>query len=360
MSIKRLLTAFKCVLLAGALVTCSYAQSRSDFNGPSIGGDGFGQNGLRMGPSARPFGEPESLFDEDYYNYDAQIWHPNDVVSLDGHDHVPTGVYFAFERAYLSLDRAEAQFQPNVNITRGAEWQWGNKYQLGYMGESGSGFNLSWLYSEGNVLTDGQAPGVQAPNWVNTKYNVVELNRVFRQMLSHGGYIEPYFGLRYNSLNDNTTDDITAAGLRFMQRVSNSGFGGQLGGRYVRAISGRARFHFDGSVAAMYNAQDYFATNLVDPTGGNVFVVQREVGLSGNDFVPVLDIESGFEIHLTRDISLRTSGTLIWNWNGMVRANTARTTQNPYNLNSGLALPTDVHTEDLLTAGVLLGIDWRR
>jgi len=354
MSMNRLFVAFSSLLLATVFSTVGLAQyqGHSHNNGHAVGGNNFGQNGLRLGPAARPFGHPDPILDEDWYDYDAQMWAPFDIEGVDGHNHAPSGLFVGFDFATLSVGRPGNQFGALSGVDGGSDFHWGNKYLLGYMSESGVGFNASWLNVEGSFFPDGTASTIDT-----VRFNIVELNRAYRQEVSSGGYLEPYLGLRYTSLSDRTFQDV--GNQRFRQTVSNSAFGAQIGSRYVRDIGTRLVLSMDGTIGGMYNSQSYNALDQ-QGNGANVFTTTSQRTVGGNDFVPFFDVDMGLQYRISRDISLRAGGILIYQWDGLARANNLPRATNPYSTVSGLATPVGPHVESLITAGFTFGVDWRR
>ena len=353
MSMNRLFIALNSLVLATVFATVGVAQykSNSHNNGPEIGGNSFGENGLRLGPSARPFGDPDPILDEDWYDYDAQMWAPFDVEGVDGHTHAPTGFWIGYDFAYINVARPQNQFG-GIGVSGGHDFHWGKNYMMGYMGESGAGFNANWLSLEGTFFPQG------ASTFIDTlRFNVVEVNRVYRQQVSSGGYLEPYMGMRYTSLSDRTNQDI--GNQRFQQTVNNTAIGGQIGSRYVRDIGGRTVLAFDGTIGGMFNTQDYTAQDL-QGNGANAFTLLSQRTTAGNDFIPFFDIDLEMQHRLSRDISLRFGGAIMFHWDGIARANNATRAANPYSAISGLAAPVNPHVEDLITAGFTFGVDWRR
>ncbi len=337
MSMKRLFVALNSLLIAAVFTTVGSAQQ---------GGGGFGQDGLRFGPSARPFGKPDSVFGDDLIKYDAQMWAPCDVTGVDGHTEASTGFYIAFDRAYASID---------TGATGGSTFHWGNRYDVGFISDEGRGWNIQWLNLEGSTFLNGAIANNPNPGINTVNYNTVELNRVFRQELSSGGYLEPYVGLRYSSISDRFIQDTGTN--RFAQTVDNSGVGGQIGARFVRAVGGRANFELDGNISAVYNNQEYEAVDAVGPA--NVFTTLNQFQISDNDFIPAMDLSANFQFRLSRDISLRAGGILNWQWAGVNRVNTAPAAANPFSI-FGTGFPTSLVDDDTIAAGFTFGIDWRR
>lgn len=323
------------------------------------------QEGLSMGPSARPFGSTDdTIIDDELLEYDAQLWAPYDITRMNGEPERHSGFYSELGFAYTSLSGPSAT--PGVD-PRGFEavnnWSWARDFEFGYTTDKGSGWSLGWLDLEGSVylrdsefVFDNNFGGFRNPTLLRTSFDRVSLKRQFRQALSTGGWVEPYVGLEYMSLNDFTNEDRGI--VRFSQRARNNALGGTLGTKYYRQYG---RFTTGGSIglAAFYNDQAYSATTIVGaaPFGfGNTFTNQD------NDFVPVLDLGASVRYSMTRDISIRAGVELNYAWQGVARVDTRTQALNPYfSPAGGLAgVPRTVNDEDLIAAGFSFGIDWRR
>jgi hypothetical protein len=195
---------------------------------------------------------------------------------------------------------------------------------------------------------------------VRTNLDTFEINRSFRQALDHCDFLEPYIGVRYLSLNDDSIQDVNlgASTDRFKQKVTNSAIGGQIGGRYFRH-RGRWRFSVDSALAACYNSQSYFSTDLTfaNATGGLTAIA--ETTNEGQEFVPQVDVAMDIAYSVSRDFSVRVGAALLYSWTGIARADTRDATINP---NSVLfpPVPSDIFSEDFIAAGVTFGVDWKR
>jgi hypothetical protein len=327
------------------------------------------EDGLSLGPSARPFGATESaLVDTDYYEYDARLWAPYDVTSLDGERRWQSGFYAELGFAYFSLTRPEAVGGEDPRgFNTGSDYSWGRDLELGFMSTQDAGWAIGWLDMEGSVYVNGSFPingvGITIPDpmLLRTTYDKVELNRQFRQALSNGGYIEPYVGVRYVGLNDNSIEDTNPTAttdLRFRQQVSNSAFGPQVGARYFR-YHGRFRVGTEAAMGALYNNQRYFSGSylLNNPTA--TFTV-LEFTNSDDDVLPVLDLGLRVDYWITRDVSLRAGAGLQYMWHGVARADIRTASLNPQSITGPGAIPSVVNSEDFVAAGVTFGIDWKR
>ncbi len=321
------------------------------------------QEALSLGPSARPHGstDHQPFADTDLYEYDAQLWAPYDVTTVDGTTSMQTGFYSEFTYAYtfLSGPSPVTGEDPRGFPTVGS-YSWARGIELGFMGRKDSGWNLDWFEYENNTyLNDGvyrgTSPGFGSrfPTYVRTNYNNFSFNRQFRQILSSGAVVEPFVGVRYSSLVDQSVQD-SAVPFRFTQRVGNSAIGGQVGSRYFRQY-GRFLAGSEVSLGALYNDQSYSAGTQAGIGAPAIEFVNRN-----NDFVPVFDIGVRVSYNLTRDVAVRLGGNFSYYWSGIARIDSRRAATNPYFANNLLPLPAEVMTEGVTTAGVSLGIDWRR
>jgi len=75
------------------------------------------------------------------------------------------------------------------------------------MTEENHGWSLGFQNSEGIFFTSGQDVSVANPQLVTNRFATVELNKVFRQQMKSGGYFEPYIGVKYINVNDETLLD---------------------------------------------------------------------------------------------------------------------------------------------------------
>ncbi len=310
-------------------------------------------SGLSMGPSARPFADINNPLTDDFFGYDAQLWAPAELTSLDGAANVPTGFYFTFDYSYQSTSRpaAPAGVAPQSTST-GNDYYWGKTYRFGFMGETGKGFGVRWLSLDGVSFVNGQDILDVMPMLLDVEYNVVDLNREFRQMLSSGGYVEPYVGFKYIAVNDSTIQD-NQLSQRFVQRVSNSALGGQVGSRFVKK-TGRFQVETEGALSALYNNQSYFSTDVATAT------TVSQITNAGHDFIPGLELAIRFSYDVTRDISIRAGGELTYLWEGIARADTRATAINPNSVFGPGPTPTSIMTvQDFLAAGFSFGVDWR-
>lgn len=320
----------------------SYAQS---LNGPLTGG-----------PSARPLPESNGYANPELLEYDLQPMTPFEVTSLDGYVEPNTGFYFTYDRTYLSTSRPSQVDSNSASFPGGNDFTWGNRYELGYMGESNTGYNLKWLGQEGGFFSAGQDSSVANPLMTRTGVDTVGINRTFRECLKGGGYFEPYVGIRYFGVNDSTIEDvlIVNGNNRFIQRVSNSMVGGHVGSRFVKR-NGRFTNSFDFSVGAGYNSQSYFSSDI---TTIGTTIGLSEFNRTDSSFTPIVDLSAFSACNLTRDITFRIGVHMLYSWEGVVRANTLTQGLNPNSL--PVAPINGIATQDFVAVGFSFGGEWRR
>ncbi|MEZ6095100.1 MAG: hypothetical protein R3C03_12870 [Pirellulaceae bacterium] len=244
----------------------------------------------------------------------------------------------------------------------GNDYMSGNRYELGIMSKAGNGWGLIYESTKGVAFSGGQDYQISNPFLINTIVSHVELNRTFRQALSQGGYFEPYFGIAYVNISDRTLEDTSvvvggAAGQnRFKQNASNSAIGAHVGGRYS-VNRGRFRYSADGSMAAMYNHQRYFAEDLL--------FIGQTVGVSelydtDQSFVPAFDGRVEVAYMLTRDVGIRGGAQMLYMWDGIARSNNLTTGLNP-NSNLGIGSGSvGIYDQSTIAAGFTFGLEWRR
>lgn len=320
-------------------------------------------------PSARYNDTPNSpgnsspFVDPGSFTYDAQMFAP--VQFTNEKELEPNiGFYFTYERMYTSLSSASARIPDDGTVLSqsagsGSNYIWGNRFELGWMAEEGDGWGINFERSNGSYFTAGQDVLVANPMLVESTFANVEVNRMFRQALSRGGHIEPYVGMRYSNLSDNTIEDtgIGPAGAnRFKQNASNSMLGAQAGARYA-VRRGRFRTTLDTALVTSYNRQRYFSTDLQILAGGPQVT---EFYDNDSSFVPAVDFRAEVAYNLSRDIGFRTGFQVMYMWDGVARADTLTTALNSnsiFGVGSGV---TGVFDESAVATGFTFGLEWRR
>ena len=286
------------------------------------------QEGLSLGPSARPFGTTDdTIIDDELLEYDAQLWAPYDITKMNGEPERHSGFYAELGFAYTSVSGPSAVAGADP---RGFEsvnnFSWARDFEVGYTSDKGAGWSLSWLDLEGGVFLrdsefvfDSNFGGFATPALLRTSFDRVSLRRQFRQSLSSGGWVEPYVGLEYVALNDFTNEDVGV--IRFSQRARNNAIGGAVGTKYFRQY-GRFTTGASLGLAAYYNDQNYSASTLG--------IVNSTFTNQDNDFIPMLDLGATIRYSITRDISFRAGVDLNYAWQGFARVDTRTQGLNPY------------------------------
>lgn len=283
----------------------------------NVPGPRFKHQAVEGPDSTRPAASPG------VYNYDFQTFAP--VEFSNGEELGPnTGFYFTFDRLYTSFSGG-GDFGG-----KGKDYAWGNRYDFGYMNDSDDGWNFIYEQSEGSQFLNGGNFIATNPTFFNTKLGSFELNKVFRQELKQGGWIEPYIGLRYFNLSDRTIEDRTDLGVlanRFTQNVTNNGVGLNLGGRLVKR-RGRWRYSHDVSVATTHNQQKIHAEDLTSIAGIAAVTVDSRSDAE-QAFVPVIDYRFEIAYSISRDFGFRGGAGIMYFWDGIARANSLPTQDNP-------------------------------
>ena len=327
------------------LVATGYSQT-------GIPGPKFSPHDVQEADNTRPLAEP-GIFD-----YDGQMFAP---VDFSGSEELRpnSGFYATAERSYYSLSRGGARDVLPLGVLAsdvpvGSDYGWGSRFEVGTMSEEGSGWGLVYDQNKSVGFAWGQDYQIGTPFLINTTFTNVEFNRTFRQALSHGGYIDPYFGARFINVSDRTLED-TNGNHRFKQNATNNALGAQVGGRYI-INRGRFRYTVDGAIAAAYNSQSYFASDI----DFGATTVIAESNFTGNSFVPLVDGRFEVAYMLTRDIGLRLGTQVVHMWDGVARTDNLTTALNP---NSTLGFgggTVGVFNESATAAGFSLGVEWRR
>ena len=359
--------AFKNLIALGALIMMSLSTSigwaQTDIPGPR-----FQYRDLEGPDSTRPVASPG------VFQYDYQICSPLEFPN--GDELSPNnGFFFSFDRMATSISGgSEFGGKSNNYIS-------GNRYDVGYMNDDDDGWNFVYEQSEGNQFVFGQNIAVPNPAQLTTKFASVEINKVFRQQLKHGGWIEPYIGLRYFNLSDSTIEDLAflnIAGVaigananRFVQNFTNDAVGFNVGGRIVKR-RGRWRFSNDVAISTNYNQQRFHASDITQILGIPPIIppeiVTTQIDDSDNAFVPAVDYRFELAYSLTRDFGFRGGASFMYLWDGIVRANTATTLENPNSLfgfdpafggDAGID-GGGLNESRLITAGFSFGFEYRR
>lgn len=339
--------------LAALLAPCQMASAQ--INIPSAE---FEHRGIESIENTRPFAAP-GVFD-----YDTRAFAPLEFTSDEEKD-PNTGFFLAYDRLYTSVSRPGilGEGENGDTVATGNNYIWGTRCEAGWITEEDHGWSFAFQNSEGIFFTSGQDVSIANPQLVTNRFATVELNRIFRQLTKNGDYFEPYIGVRYINVQDETLQDTfetfdgAFASNRFKQEASNDAFGGHAGVRFNRR-RGRWRTTSDGAITAAYNQQRYFATDLINTPG---VIGVTETFSEDQSFVPLLDLQFEVAYNISRDITLRTGVQVNWIFDGIARANTQPTGINPNSFfGTGTGAGLDGNDDAFIAAGFLFGFEWRR
>ena len=356
MALKKILTAAS---ILAALTVVQFETAEAQIHLP---GARFEHRDLEQPDETMPLATP-GVFD-----YDAQIFAPMEFLNDDQLE-PRIGFYFSYDRTYLSMSKAPRLSGGSNFVDLGSNWVWGSRYHVGWFGENETGWSLVYQNGRGNAFQNGQDVLVPNPMLVTNAFSSFELNKVFRQAMSSGSTLEPYIGLRYFNVHDETIEDTSQdfvvgflpANNRFKQEANNNMIGFHAGARHSRR-SGRWRFTTDGALTAAYNQQEYFSTDILRQItpGGVILTSVSESSVEDQSFVPAIDFEYDIAFNVTRDITLKTGFQAMYLWTGVNRANTLTTGLNPNSILSGGIGATETNDTRFLAAGFIFGFEWRR
>lgn len=319
----------------------------------------------------------QPFIDPTYFQPDLQFFAPAEVSAYSGGEPPNTGFYFDYDRVHINMTRPvdEASL---FSYAQG-DFTWGNRYELGYMTEDETGWQLvHWhingpyeaiklfqerldVFNEDDEPPDDPDPIIQDRNprqyiledsLNQALYSSVEFNKVWRRKEFHNGTIlEPIVGLRYVNFKDfYRRDDYTRfesigppgqpdpgtpnvngdwEQLQSNRAIfENAMFGGQLG---CRVFNQRGRWLLSGELRA-FALQNYQTLNNIQftrQTRYTAFLGDPEVELQfrtdtflhADEFVYGGEVRAEASYELTRDINLRFGAVFIDFANGIGRGN---------------------------------------
>ena len=329
----------------------------------------------------------QPFIDPGYFNPDFQFFAPAEVSAYSGGEPANIGFYLDYDRMFLNITRPEGEaslFSPFQG-----DFTWGNRYELGYMTEENTGWQMvAWNISGpgknirqfqerlDRINTDDDPPDDpdpilqdRNPRWyiltdsLNTaKFGSVELNKTWRRKEFHNGSIfEPLVGLRYMNFLDKyrrenytrydetgpipgppgqpdpTDPNVEGEYEELRQdlaKFENAMFGGQLGFRYF-GQRGHWMLSAEVRAFAMQNYQTLYNTVLVTQTrysglGGDpeLELNTRSDTITGaEEFVFGGEVRAEASYELTRDINLRFGAMFMDLAKGIGRGNEVRFNQ---------------------------------
>ncbi len=316
------------------------------------------------------------------FNPDWQFFAPVDVEQLEElhpRKRANKGWFVTYDRMHIGFDRPDQDGAQSSKI----DMTWGNRWDVGFMGEKNTGWLFSWTSVSGpNVYFDRRdqrllqpATAVERfpalrprfpfdPNFgdgtilVRQSLNVatltnLEFNRSWRLSPYHyGGILEPMIGFRYMGFNDYAVNEdhfYTTAGTGTainaeefrtqITRTDNRMVMGQLGYRYVQPVN-RMTFSQDGRFFAgpNFQTQGYSSYNFIltddgAVAGGPVPFQQLSTyaGKDNTEFVVGMDLRFEAAYQFTKAFNIRMGGQVLYVGRGVWRG--ANPLQGPQNEN---------------------------
>jgi hypothetical protein len=324
-----------------------------------------------LGGSPHTSNPDAAVFDPGNLEYDMQPFAPLDISDYDGDADYSGGFYATFDRTFLNVRRPRpfGDIATRNFFPRGNDWISGNLFTMGNMSPSGSGWDIKYLRTSGSFF-NGPA-GIGNPMWITTSIHKFELNRSFRQPLTKGGFIEPYFGVRYDYFQDKSIEDddefmidlddptILGEGInRFTQSARNSIIGGGVGFRLHQSL-GRWSWRSDTGINGGFNTQSW---NRSDAQFFEGALLNQFISNAGRrTFTPSFESTCDVTYGISRDVSIRAGTFLSYMWTGVARANTVQADGNPNSFASGpLYSPQAITSQASIVAGFTVGMEWRR
>ena len=378
------------LFVAALTCLCLPVVASAQIGGPAVGNGGLAQQNAY---NNQTFG---ASFDPAGIDYDLQFFAPVDESGYNDSHRGLSNYYAAWERNWKSVDRPGRQGTVGLNqFPTGSDFMTGNNFKIGYTNDQGNGWSIDFDRLSGSFFSSGTNDLIAQPMMTTTTISDVSFNRMFRQNLSRGGYIEPYVGLRYMNFGDETIhdgesfflninnpatpldDNIEAGFDRFTQKVTNNAIGGHAGFRYTDR-RGRFGVRTSAGIAGFYNQQSYSTSNsqnFPNPAAifsdGNDF---RTLNTSRNSqsFMPMLNLDVLATFAITRNVALRVGGGFNYIWDGLNRANTLGSGFNPNSAltrgprNPGALGPTQffapggIENQDAVVAGFSIGLEWSK
>ncbi len=265
--------------------------------------------------------QPTSPLELGYFDHDLQFFAPAEISNYGGEAEPPVGWYVNYNRVYWFASFADTQTQPFSG-----KWNWGNRWNLGFMTEADHGWDVEYVHFIGPQAhveiieldpMDPTEPPTTRRSFVNTlEVDSFELSKTFRlKQLHDGSFVEPFIGARFAHIADSIT---IGSG-----RVTNDIIGAQLGCRWFKE-TGRWTYS---AAARIFPGQNFQHFPLE----------------SADQFVIAGEIRGDAAFHFTRDISVVSGFDVIHFGRGLARGDS-----------------TLFNDQDLTMAGFHLGLQLNR
>ena len=336
--------------------------------------------------SSAPAQQHQPFIDPGYFNPDFQFFAPAEVSAYSGGEPANIGFYLDYDRMFLNVTRPEGEASLFSDFQ--GDFTWGNRYEIGYMTEESTGWQLvAWNISgpsKKNILfqerinrinTDDDPPDDpdpitqdRNPRWyhlvdsLNTaRFGSLEVNKTWRRKEFHNGSIfEPLVGLRYMNFLDKYRRDTyrrydetgpipgppgqpnpavpNVEGeyeelRKDLAKFENAMFGGQLGFRYFGQrghwlLSAEVRAFAVQNFQTLYNTTYIRQTRYAGLEDSDVELeLQSRTDLitGADEFAFGGEIRAEASYELTRDINLRFGAHFMDIARGLGRGNTIAT-----------------------------------
>ncbi len=310
-----------------------------------------------IGQVKKPFNDPTANMDPDW-----QFFAPVDVeelTELSPRKRANHGWFGSYDRTNLWVTRPDVE----ASASRG-DFGWGNRYDLGFMGDDDRGWMVSFRSMGGPNVYDRvlvERIDRQNANDTNDPANPVlptsdrndpqlgyrayvvgdslnvagltnfELNRTWRRTpYRYGGFLEPMIGFKYSTFNDTSLNEAyttsttlistgAVAATPLVERlnslttsIKNRMVGGQLGARYFNHVgrwtmSGEFRSFLMGNFQDRHHSNRTLATEYT-ALGGTVVLnqnTQTVVTSSNTEMVFGFEARAEAAYHVTKYFQVR-------------------------------------------------------
>jgi hypothetical protein len=341
----------------------------------------------------------QPFIDPGYFEPDFQFFAPAEVGDFGDGEPPNTGVYIDYDRTYINMTRPDGEaslFSPFEG-----DWTWGNRWELGYMTEEDTGWQVvAWHITGPNeaitffqeridrLNPDDEPPEDPDPivqdrnprNYIletslnKANYAAFELNKTWRRKEFHNGSIlEPLIGFRFMKFKDRYRRDtyerfasdivgqpvpgVPTVDGRFEELTTdgaifdNNMVGGQLGFRFFHQrghwlLSTDIRFFACQNFQSLETMTSTRLTRYDTPAGDDVQLELNDTvhaWQNADEFVWGGEVRAEASYELTREINLRF---------GMVFLD----------LGQGIGRGNDIllNTQDVQMAGVTFGVTINR
>ncbi len=243
-----------------------------------------------------------------------QLFAPADLSEYGDYPRPNVGPWFQYDRIYWSTHQPKAAFALDgtpLNEYMDAAFQWGNRFELGYMQDDDTGWMTSILKT--NYQLNNLTPNQQQPIQENFERMAgIELEKVYRYPTSYdGGVWQCMIGARFFQFHDRYVDGTFASpplSTTFLPDeslgIDNNVFGPQIGLRWQYQ---KERWTLISEIRAMGGANFQNAILYDSPRTG--FVTTDRLDTVNWATIGELRVETQFQV--SKSCSLRVGYTAI-------------------------------------------------